>query len=223
MNIFIDIETLPDLREGAEQAARDRIKVPASYKKELSIEKYRKEHGTNAWKETALNGVYGELFCVCIDTEGDYGLMLVSRDSRWEDLSSETSLLHELNDKVLTILNHEQRRPTFIGHNVEFDLRFLFHRFVVHGIKPKFCIPYNERPWNGHMFDTQYAWCGANKYISLKELCAILGIQDVANDIDGSEVWDAVQEGRLKEVELHCEMDVKRVREVWKRLTFRGN
>ncbi|WP_284692740.1 3'-5' exonuclease, partial [Escherichia coli] len=39
--------------------------------------------------------------------------------------------------------------PVFIGHNIaEFDLKFLFQRAVVLGVKPPKVIPFGARPWD---------------------------------------------------------------------------
>jgi hypothetical protein len=59
------------------------------------------------------------------------------------------------------------------------------------------------------------------KFAKLTDLCEALGI-DSDDDIPGSEVWDAYQDGRHNDIARHCQIDVERVREVYQRLTFAG-
>ena len=223
MNIYLDIETVPDQREGALDAAKARVKVPANYKNVDTIAKYIDEHAEEEHHRTALNGGYGEIFCVSLAAQ-DEEVVTVERFDPWDAEGSERSVLERLNKLVPTLLHN--RRSYYIGHNIQFDLRFLFHRFVIHGVEPLFSLPYNEQPYRGAYYDTHYAWTGktgdrsGKDGIKCKELAAILGIEQGANDIDGSEVWAAIQAGREDDVIAHCEADVRRVREVYKRLTF---
>lgn len=69
--------------------------------------------------------------------------------------------------------------------------------------------------------DTMYAWCGARGRVKLTVLCDMLGI-DVYDEIDGSEVWDAYCDGRLSDIIEHCEADVRRVREIARRLAYQS-
>ena len=219
MNIFIDIETIPDQRDGALELAKARVKVPANYKDVKKIASYIDEHAEEERRRTALNGGYGEIFCVSLAAQ-DEPVVTVERFDPWDAEGSERSVLERLNNLVPALLHN--RRPRYIGHCVEFDLRFLFHRYVVHGIRPAFALPYNEPSWRDAYFCTMFAWAGTRGSVKLKELSAILGIEQGANDIDGSEVWAAVQAGREDDVIAHCEADVRRVREVYNRLTFGG-
>ena len=172
------------------------------------------DHAEEEWRRTALDGAYGEIYCVCFSgPDGD--LQAVSRGAEWQD--RERVVLETLNDVLPREL--EGRRPYFIGHNLGFDLRFLFHRFVINNIKPAFSIPYNATQWSGAYFDTMFAWSGARGAIKLTELAEALGMP-AGNDINGSEVWDAVLAGRHDEVMAHCQADVERVRQVHRRLTW---
>lgn len=221
--IFLDIETVPDQREGAADAARARIKVPKQYKKPEAIEKYIAENTEEAYHATGLNGGYGEMFCVSFAVDGS-DVLTVKRSDPWRESMAEAVLLETLNIALPGSLGPagSKRRLLFVGHNIEFDLRFLFHRYVVNQIKPAFALPYNDAPWKGSYFCTEYAWVGAKKKIGCKELSMILGMP-AGNDIEGSEVWGCVQRGELEAVIAHCEADVERVRHIYRRLTFSGS
>ena len=154
--IFLDIETVPDQREGAADAARARIKVPKQYKKPEAIEKYIAENAEEAYHATGLNGGYGEVFCVSFAV-GEGEVVTVTRgasDHPWNEDLAELTLLDILNAVLPHAIGHEggKRKPLFVGHNIEFDLRFLFHRFVVNQIKPAFALPYNDPPWRESFF-----------------------------------------------------------------------
>ena len=109
---------------------------------------------------------------------------------------------------------------TWIGHNVDFDIRFLWQRLIVHSVDDV-CGLRNilqSKPWEGDRIDTMQLWAGTKDRISLENLCLALGIPG-KNGMDGSQVWDYVQAGRYEEVAAYCSADVERVREIWRRLT----
>ena len=214
MNVYIDIETIPDQRPGARQAYIDGVTAPGTYSRPESIEHWLHAHreveGDKAWRRTALNGGYGQVVCVCYATErGDRGVCFHATD--------EARVLREYGADLTSHLGVE--RATFIGHNVEFDLRFLAHRHMVHGIRPLVPLWYNDAPWKGTYVDTMHMWAGARERIKLTELARILGFPD-RPDIDGAHVWDAVADGRMDDVVRHCVEDVDRVRYVYQRMTF---
>ena len=114
----------------------------------------------------------------------------------------------------------KDQRPVFVGHNVTgFDLRFLFQRAVVLGIKPPSIIPFGARPWDAHVFDTMTAWAGHGNRISLDNLCAALGIEGKGT-ISGADVWPMIQAGKIAEVAEYCRHDVEITRNAFYRLSF---
>jgi hypothetical protein len=52
---------------------------------------------------------------------------------------------------------------------------------------------------------------------SLNHICESLGIP-TTGDIDGSKVWDKVAAGNLADVADDCRWDVRRARNVWRRI-----
>jgi hypothetical protein len=119
------------------------------------------------------------------------------------------------------------RRPVFIGHNlVGFDLRFLYQRSVMLGIRPPVWLPINAKPWDDSVFDTMTAWAGFGNRVSLDKLCRAFGIaakgSEIGEEIDGSKVYDFVKAGRIKDVAKYCAADVERTRQVHRRLTFQS-
>lgn len=116
-------------------------------------------------------------------------------------------------------------KPVFVGHNViDFDLRFMFQRSVMLGVRPPACIPFDAKPWDGSVFDTMTAWAGARNRVTMDKLCKVFGIEakgsEIEDEIDGSKVWDFVKDGRISDVAKYCAGDVARTRSIYKRLTF---
>jgi predicted PolB exonuclease-like 3'-5' exonuclease len=109
----------------------------------------------------------------------------------------------------------------FVGHNVlDFDLRFIYQRSVVHQIKPSREIPF-ARFRRIPVFDTMHEWSQwGREHISLDLLARTLGIPSPKECLDGSKVYPYYCAGRLPEICEYCKCDVETVRQVYRRLTF---
>lgn len=227
MHVYLDIETIPSQSEAVRAEIEAGISAPASYKKPETIAAWERDEKPaaveEAWRKTAFNGDRGEI--VCIAWAFDNGPARSA--SRSLDVT-ERYVIHEFFDALKEAVYGEPGRPqspTFIGHNVkDFDLRFLFQRSVIHGIRPPVHLPHDARYNGDRVFDTMTAWAGWGQRISLARLCTALGLplkgDEIGEEIDGSMVWDFVKAGRIDEVAAYCRADVQRTREVYKRLTF---
>ena len=209
----LDIETIPDQSDGALQRARDLVKVPANYKKPDVIDKYITDHTDEAWRKTALSGLYGEIVVVCYALN-DGPVRTVARSPE----EPEADLLRSLWDLMQKELQNGGR-PIWCGWNVGFDLKFLWHRSVKHQVRPPFDLHHDEKPWSNKIIDLMHMWDSKN-YTKLKVVCDVLGILPDDHDIDGSEVWDYIKAGDLQSVVEHCEADVRRLQLLHKRLNF---
>lgn len=219
MNIFIDIETIPCQLPAIKEQIAAEIKHPSTMSKPETIAKWEADSKTqaieDAWRRTTLDGGYGQIVCASIAINDDDPLVFY-RD-QWQ--GSELTILCELFDAIRNLdgafANHK-----FIGHyHTGFDLRFIFQRAVINGIRPPENIPFGANAWDNRVFDTMHEWAGRNERISLDKLCRILGIEGKC-ELDGSKVWDYVKDGKIKDVAEYCKMDVIRTREVYKRMTF---
>ena len=222
MNLFIDIETIPTQREDLRQSIE--VHAPRKYKKQESIDKWMEENYEaefdKQWRKTALDGSQGEIICIswAIDDEEPRGVLRTLGES-------ENDLLNRFNEGMEIYLKAKHSDyitdPIWIGHNIcDFDLRFIWQRFVVNGIKPVVNIPHNTKPWDKKVFDTLYEWKGDNKAGgSMNKICKIFGIED-KGDIDGSKVWDYVKAGKEDEVFEYCKDDVRRTQEIYRRIRF---
>jgi len=245
MNVYIDIETLPSPdRDAFIQDARDNFKAPstltkgqagadlgitgndlkfasaddikARWEKEMASVK-ADEVGDEKWRRTALDGTYGRVLAIgykvdrgetkvvyCY-SEDEAGFLMAAFSEIMEDLES----VHDQASK---------RKPVFIGHNVVFDLKFLFRRAAILNVKPPFDLPFQGRHENS-FYCTSKAWCEFKEYISLDNLCKALGIPG-KDGFDGSMVYDAWANGEHDKIREYCADDVNKVVAIHKRLTF---
>jgi 3'-5' exonuclease len=144
-----------------------------------------------------------------VNAVGDY-------DAKWETETIREAFQHISH----AYSSSSDMRPIFVGHNITgFDLRFLFQRAVVLGIKPPSIIPFHAKPWSDYIFDTMIAWAGAGNRVSLDNLCKALGIEG-KGEISGADVWPMIQQGRIAEVAEYCRHDVEITRQAYYRLSF---
>lgn len=239
MLITLDIESIPcqDMELWQELEA-DRlakleaeladIKAPGNYKKPEAIEEFitakraemRAAYVADAgalYRKTALDGALGSVAVV--------GLAFGDADPMSIDTSATTE--RDMLKGVMSLLDEgiggAQYRPCFVGHNVAgFDLRFLWQRCVILGVKPSPWIPFDAKPWDtARIYDTMTQWSpDRDKRISLKRLCRALGVPTSKGDIDGSKVWDYWQAGKHAEVTEYCRADVVATRECYRRMAF---
>lgn len=109
----------------------------------------------------------------------------------------------------------------FVGHNIlDFDLRFIYQRSVIHQIKPSREIPFS-RFRNAPIYDTMHEWSKwGREHTSLDALAKALGIPSPKENLDGSKVYPYYRAGRLGEIIAYCKRDVDSVRQIYHRLTF---
>jgi hypothetical protein len=109
-------------------------------------------------------------------------------------------------------------QPIVTAHHAPFDIRFIWQRAIILGVRPPHWWPHDAKPWDREAIDdTMTAWAGQGNRIGLDRLCRALGIPG-KDGFDGSMVWDAVQTGRINEVVDYCDGDVERLRAVHRRI-----
>ncbi len=191
--LFLDIETVP-----TEQALRDNGLLESQLKlDEVEI-----------LKKLSLSAATARILCLAFALEPplDSPVSVLGGDERdiihgfWK-LANETSL--------------------FVGHNLlDFDLRFIYQRSVIHQIKPSRDIPF-ARFRNAPVFDTMHEWSRwGREHVSLDLIARAFGIPSPKESLDGSKVYPYFRAGRLAEICDYCCRDVETVRQVYRRLTF---
>ncbi len=216
MNIFIDIETIRSSRKDLRAHFEDVLEAPKTMSKEETIKDWWDNKADGVLDDkidgTSLNGDYGEIISIswALDERP------VRNKYRMHG-ESEASLLMEF----ITALNGEvgkSRITLWVGHNIlNFDLPFLWKRFIINNVPIPSDMPINPKPWNHCVLDTS-TWAGNGKYISQNELCFILGTEQKPDGIDGSKVGEFYREGRHQEIIEYNNYDTETVRKNYKRM-----
>ncbi len=218
MNLFIDIETIPDQSEGALENAADLVKVPANYKKPEAIDKYRQEHAEEAWLKTGLQGIAGEICSIAWAVDDAAVATLTGNPG-----ANEVFLLEQFFRAVKDLTQSgEGKFPqlTWIGHNIiDFDLRFLKQRCLINNIRPPFLIPADARHGGQSVFDTMKEWAGWKGFVSLDALAKAFGFEG-KGDMSGKDVWPAYKNSEFDKIRKYNKADVELTRDIYRRMTW---
>jgi 3'-5' exonuclease len=205
--LTIDIETLPSLAPVDDgRKARDGAKIVDEHSR------------------TALSGDFGRILCVGFaDDDGRGGVSygcLGWNDSRQQLMYDERQLLTDFWELMRGFRTSVDR---LVGHNLfDFDLKFIYKRSVVHGVKPSVELSF-ARYRNQPLYDTMCEWerWGYGSKISLDRLARILSLQSSKTDaVDGSRVGELFAAGEHKVIRDYCLRDVELTRSIYRRLTF---
>ena len=244
MYITIDIETIPDQREGALEAfqkdARENFSAPSDLTKEraaadLGLEDPQEIKFTSKaamlerWVERFRDEKADEVAeanwrKTSFDgSQGQVYCIGVAVEDQKPVVFSDNDEAETIGQmfRLLEAVNEYGRRPVLVGHNhTGFDLRFIYQRAIIKGVPVPVWWPHNARPWDSEIvFDTMVQWAGIGGRIKLDALCKALGIEGKPDDIDGSKVWDFVKAGEHQKVCDYCADDVRKTREIYQRMT----
>ena len=190
---FFDIETVP---------------TDKSLQENGLLEEQIKLDEAEIIKKLSLSAVTAKIICLCYAIEP-------SVSGTIEVLKGEESDILKGFWKIVPDCN------LFVGHNIlDFDMRFIYQRSVIHNIKPSRDIPFT-RFRNAPIYDTMQEWSKwGREHASLDSLSKALGIPSPKENLDGSKVYPYYRAGKLPEIIEYCKRDVESVRQVYKRLTF---
>lgn len=220
MNVFIDIETIPDLREGALQRCIDAVEPPGNYKKAESIAEWKAENaaaiGQEQWQRTALDPMCGGIAVICYAAEdGEV------RSMYREPGESEAGLLSAWAanmEKDLVDQYGQRRIPRFVGWNVaEFDLRYLAIRCAINGIAPPCRLPVNEKFDGRGVLDLMRVWSGFKGFQKQANVARALGIP-LLDETDGKDLWGLIQEKGVHAAVSKCRSDIDALRQIYRRM-----
>ena len=213
--LYLDIETIPTQSPEIREAIAQNITPPANMKKAETIAQWEANEKQKAVEEaiakTALDGAYGSICCIgcTIDDETVYSYSMPD--------FSEADLIDQWLLEVQEQVPH-WATPTIVGHNVvTFDIRFIWQRAIILGVRMPKWFPRDPKPWGFETFDTMTAFAGQRGTIGLDRLCQVLGIEG-KGDVDGSMIGQMYAEGRHEEIAAYCRADVERTRAVHKRM-----
>ncbi|MEI8143463.1 MAG: ribonuclease H-like domain-containing protein [Candidatus Berkelbacteria bacterium] len=205
MKLFLDIETLPapgekmDIIKSLWEMARKKNKSPLK-KGDNDFETF--------YRNTSFQGEFGRILCIAYAKD----------DKPTEVLFGDEK---EMLQKFWEIAKDATR---FIGHNVmEFDLRFIYKRSIIHGVKPSRDLSF-ARYRSDPIYDTMKEWekWGAQG-ASLHKLSIALGVTSPKEEgIDGSKVYDYFLAGKSEDIYKYCKRDVEATRNVYNKMNFLG-
>lgn len=219
-----DIETIPQQpEEGSKFLIAQDITAPSTMTVQATIDAWHNGEGKyagakeaaieKAYRDTSFDAAKGQIASIAWAVND--GEILVAGA---HGAATEADVLKYFFDNIT--IEGKGIQPYFIGHWIgNFDLKFVWQRAVILGIKPPFELPFNG--WHGSdFFCTQSAWCGKKSgSISADNLAKALGIEG-KGDMDGSKVWNTWKSGDFAKVLAYNIDDVRIVREIHKKLTF---
>jgi predicted PolB exonuclease-like 3'-5' exonuclease len=191
--IFLDIETVPTDRSLEESG----LLVPQMQLNEAEI-----------LKKLSLSAATAKIVCICYALEPP-------ADSEVQVLEGEETEI------IKSFWQLAADCDLFVGHNIlDFDLRFIYQRSVIHQIKPSRDLPF-ARFRNEPIFDTMQEWSKwGRERASLDLLSKTFGLPSPKENLDGSKVYPYYRAGKLAEIVNYCKCDVDSVRQVYRWLTF---
>lgn len=223
--LFFDTETIPTQRQDIVKMVQDEVlsrypeTVPRDETPAIKAELDAAVHAT------CLDAAFGQLAVISLAFGEEAPVNIW--DPHWQHAGYEAWLLAELYRIVRSRVAAASRDlGPLVGHNIGFDRDFVRQRSIVLGVPALPIFTAEVKPWeNDKVFDTMTGWTGdVRKRISQDKLCKALGIDGKGTDleggeyIDGSQVWDFIQAGRIKDVATYCGGDVVRARRLYKRL-----
>ena len=200
--LYLDIETIP-----AGEEMREILEDIYTRKRKS---KYTPKTFEEFVENTGLDGSYGRIACI------SYAI---------NDQPTKTLFGDE--KKMLTdFWQIAKDAGLFIGFNLmDFDLRFIYQRSVILGIKPSRDLSF-ARYRNNPIYDIMCEWSKWNlqNRISLHALSKVLGIlSPKEGEIEGKDVAQAYRDGRIKEICEYCEKDVDVTRKIYKKMIFENS
>jgi len=223
-SVYLDLESIPrQPEESSKLIVAQGIKHPAAMKKQETIEAWHNGEGKYAgekdaaiekeYRKGALDGGVGEVISVAFSIDGE--MISYYRELDDEDYT-EKLMLTNVFSRILN-MKLSVTDPYFIGHNIKFDLKFLWRRAKVLGLDVGFKLPFRGRH-RTDFFCNAAEWCDYNEYISQDKLAKILGLPGKPDDINGANVWDHVKRGEEARVAEYNVSDVETVIQIHERL-----
>jgi predicted PolB exonuclease-like 3'-5' exonuclease len=224
--LHIDLETIPSQKKGALESVRANIKPPATMSVQATIDKWYAEKADDAameqYRKQSFDGALGEI--ISIAWALDDGEVQVN----YREYDNEKQLLHEFFEDISGLTDKYGQKVhigTWSGHYITgFDLRFIWQRCVMNGVRPTVHLPHDAKPWDSKVFDTKIAWTGLGQSSGIGSLDALskaFGFEG-KGDIDGSKVYDYWLDGRIEEIAEYNRADVEKCRALYNKMNFIG-
>jgi hypothetical protein len=218
MNLYLDIETIPSQSPEVHARIAESITPPGNYKKPETIaewvEKEKPALVKEAISKTALDGSAGHVCCLSVALADASPLYWEART-----VEDERHVIGGFVEHVNYVIDGiPYANVTIVGHNVaNFDIRFLWQRAIILGIRMPSWFPRDPKPWGNDVFDTMTAFAGSRGTIGLERLSVALGM-DGKGDVDGSMIGALWAAGEYEKIASYCRADVERTRAIHRRM-----
>lgn len=217
--LYLDLETVPTTDLAVIERIGADIKPPSTMKKAETIKAWEDNDKQAAIDEavakTSFDGGYGSICSIAWAWNDDNVLKRVKMPYMQEGLYLQDAL-----DSIIASRpdRHAYHQVQIVGHYVaEFDIRFLWQRAFVLGVKMPVFFPKDPKPWSKEVFDTMQAWAGAKGSVSLDRLCRYLGIEG-KGDVDGSMIAGMYARGEYDAIAAYNADDVEKVRKIHRKM-----
>jgi len=219
VDLFLDLETTPDLRPGALQRCIDAVEAPGQYKKAESIAEWKADNavaiGTNNWQRTALDPMCGGIYVIgyAVEDQAPQTLWRHPEEPEAPFIEAALSTLAAIRDR------QNQQRPTrFVGWNIiNFDIPFLAKRCAILGIAPALRLPVGIRYNNERVLDLMTAWSGFKDYAKQRDVAAAMGIE-LQDETDGKDLWAVVLRDGVAAAAKKCGSDIAALQQIYGRM-----
>lgn len=214
--LFLDIESIPTNDGVVKADIAVSITPPGNISKAETIAAWEAEKKpalvAEAIAKTSFDGAKGRVCSIAWAWNDEEPTCTLLMDNEAEFLSRAMSLIEIDRPKF------EYHQTRIIGHYVaDFDIRFLWQRAFVLGVRMPVWFPLNPKPWSKEVFDTMAQFAGAKGSISLDNLCKALGVEGKTG-VDGSMVAGMWERGEYEAVGEYNVDDVTRVRNVYRKM-----
>ena len=197
--LFLDIETLP--------APQDKELILKEIHQKRVKDRGEKKTFEEYLESSGFDGSFGRIACICYATD----------DGETEVLSGGEKQM--LKDFWLLAKDID----LFVGFNIlDFDFKFIYQRSTILKVKPTRNLPF-IRYRNSPIYDVMWEWTKWSNLgkCSLDKLAKAFGFpSSKGGEIEGRDVAQAYEEGRIKEICDYCKKDVDLTRKIYKRLIF---
>jgi hypothetical protein len=209
--LFLDIETLP-----AEESKMETLRLLFD-KKNPEFDQEKFDEFVN---KTNFDGAFGRVLCIGYAVDDESPQNFYNENNEKETLAQFWQLVDAISSAPRN-LQYPDYGVLFVGHNVmDFDLRFIYQRSIVLGVKPSMDISF-ARYRNYPIFDTMKEWVKwSNSSIGLEYLALALDIPSPKDGIDGSQVAQFFADGKVNDILEYCKRDVETTRAVYRKMVF---
>ncbi|MFA7256960.1 MAG: hypothetical protein WC047_05240 [Kiritimatiellales bacterium] len=210
--LVLDIETLPTTDPKIIAAIAEDITPPGNISKPETIAAWERDKKpgliAEAVSKTALSGQHGRIGCIGWAWDEGEACALLDQD--------EPSLLNRAFQEIERGMP-KFGVPTVVGHNVvAFDIRFIWQRAFVLGVKVPSFIPRAPKPWDASVFDTMVQWAGPRDLVGLDTIAKAMGMPGKTGS--GADVAGMWQRGEFEALAAYCKSDIEVTRAVHRRM-----